>query len=647
MKIKLLLLSISLLVVLANTYSQDLIRKVPANARMVITFNNKAFLKHLNTDELNYTLTKIGFFDKILKNKSDNSIYDLGLDLNNKAYIYANGTDSIQYVGGLFPIANRKLFETIASSEAKIEIVNNLSTIYSEDRTLRMSWDDNTLYFLTGLSLGSFFDQVDVIERYDLLSAYDYNDWGGDVVDTISVDIEEWGSFNMDSTAVVVEEANEIEEYDYLIIDSILVQDEYADDYYVQYDIINIYNDSVKNVLIADWLNTEFSRLLSGSLGSYSNKRIKPLSNSTLVHLQVDSLAPIFRVLYAENSFLGNFSYYQFMMGGRIGVEYGDIPFYGMESFDAQVDVVQNSLKLSTSIGLDKEVVKQYKEIYRKGVNPKFYNFLDKDILAFMSVNVNTGAYLKNLPSMISRNYRTMLPYYSDFIDLSASIFDVLLDEKAIGKVYKGDNLLVLNGVTKAEVEYTDYQYDDDYNYTEVVKTKMETIPQFMWMFSSDDTRIFDRMIKIGLNRAYLEEINIGLYRVTEVNNSGIQIYLQIKDGVIFVSDDLGKMQQIATNAVKSKGAPHYVSIVKNNTVALVINTKRIPFLLAELDVPLSGSLKGFVEEINQYGDFSIVSPGIIGNSFKSETKIEFPKSKANALQYLFDAMSHKYNVVD
>src|SRR5690606_13032401 len=106
-------------------------------------------------------------------------------------------------------------------------------------------------------------------------------------------------------------------------------------------------------------------------------------------------------------------------------------------------------------------------EIYNKKLNPKFYPFLDKNALGFLSFNLSTEAYIKNLPKIMERYYGSFMPRYSKAISLGATLFDVLLDEKAIAKVFKGDNLFVLNGVTKVEVNYTDYEYDEDYNYTE------------------------------------------------------------------------------------------------------------------------------------------------------------------------------------
>lgn len=69
-----------------------------------------------------------------------------------------------------------------------------------------------------------------------------------------------------------------------------------------------------------------------------------------------------------------------------------------------------------------------YKEIYNKKLNPKFYPFLDKDVLGFFSFNVNTEAYLKNLPKIMESYYGSFMPRYSNMISLGAMLFDIALD---------------------------------------------------------------------------------------------------------------------------------------------------------------------------------------------------------------------------
>src|SRR3546814_11926467 len=87
--------------------------------------------------------------------------------------------------------------------------------------------------------------------------------------------------------------------------------------------------------------------------------------------------------------------------------------------------------------------------------------------------------------------YGNLFEQYEADIALGADLVSLLLDEAAIANVAKGDALFVLNGIAEREVPYISYEYDDDYNYMEVEKIKMETIPDFLLMFSSDDVQIY------------------------------------------------------------------------------------------------------------------------------------------------------------
>lgn len=633
--------------------AQDLIRKVPHDATVVVTFNNKAVFDHLNIADVNLTLTRLGFFDKI--NGDDmlktSKIEDLGIDFKSKAYAYVRGTDSIQYIGALIPLANRSQFEAIIPKHKKVEIVNSLPTIYSTDRSMRLSWDDNTVYVLGGLAMDYYFRKEEVINRYGLIStgydAYEAEYAEEALVDSAATD---WDAYDFDSAAVdsavaaveVEEEEEELlvpvappmladaaidtlEEDEYAIVDSILEQDEYSDDYYSVYDSINRHNDSIKNVLVKQWVNAEMELVLAGHYKSFDAKRLPKLDANTIAHIHAKDVFSYYKYLYPEEA---------------ISELFGVKPKfdYGIEGMDASVVVQGNKLKFIGSATLDKDMASYYKAIYNKKLNPKFYPFLEKDALGFFSFNLNTEAYIQNIPKIMEKYYGSFMPRYSNFISLGATLFDVVLDQKAIGKVFKGDNLFVLNGVTKVDVTYTDYEYDEDYNYTEVEKTKTETIPQFLWMFSSDDTRIFEKLIQIGVQENELLDHN-GIYEVKEKNNSGITVYFLIKQGMVFIGNDKDKMEAINSNRVTSKGHAPYVAMAKKNSLSLLFNTKRIPVLLDDLDIPVERSIEETVSDLQQYGDFYMTSPGVKGNRLIGEIGVEFPNKKGNALAFLFDVL--------
>lgn len=631
--------------------AQDLIRKVPHDATIVVTMNTKAVFDKLNTADLNTTLTRLGLFDKINDGNSEltSKIEDLGIDMTSKAYAYMRGTDSIQYMGALVPLANKSQFEAIIPKHKKIEMVNSLPTIYSTDRTLRMSWDQNTLYILAASAMDYYFTKDEVMQRYGLLATYEAYDEAAMVDSTATV----WEAYDFDSVAVdsivdavAVELEEEAEEWpqppvvagidteeedldtlydEYDIVDSILEQDEYADDYYSRYDSIRNHNDSIKTDLVKQWLNTEMQSVLAGDYKSFDAKRIPKLEANTIAHIHAKDVFSYYRYLYAEE-----------VMTDLFGIK---PKFdYGIEGVDASVVVEGNKLKLVGSATLDKEMTSYYKAIYNKKLNPKFYSFLDKDALGFFSFNMNTEAYLKNLPKIIEKYYESFMPRYSNFLNLGATFFDVLLDEKAVGKVFKGDNLFVLNGVTKVDVTYTDYEYDEDYNYTEIEKTKTETIPQFLWMFSSDDTRLFEKLLQIGEQEEELINHD-GVYEVKEKSNSGINLYFLIKQGAVFIGNDRTKMESINVNGIVGKGHAPYVAMAKKNNFSLLFNTKRIPVLLNDLDIPVERSITDLVNDLEKYGDFYMTSSGVKGNKIVGEMAVDFPKEKGNALAFLFDVL--------
>jgi hypothetical protein len=85
---------------------------------------------------------------------------------------------------------------------------------------------------------------------------------------------------------------------------------------------------------------------------------------------------------------------------------------------------------------------------------------------------------------------------YQKEMELVMETMKIVLDEKAITKIAPGNGIFVLNELKSKTVEYTDYEYDDDYNEKEVKKTKEIAVPNFTFAFATENegywNRIFD-----------------------------------------------------------------------------------------------------------------------------------------------------------
>ena len=66
--------------------------------------------------------------------------------------------------------------------------------------------------------------------------------------------------------------------------------------------------------------------------------------------------------------------------------------------------------------------------------------------------------------------------------------------------------LFVLNDMREKEVSYTSYEYDENYNRTEVTKTKKDFSPEFTITIGSKNTELLEKMADIGIKYKLLKK---------------------------------------------------------------------------------------------------------------------------------------------
>ncbi|MFZ4263672.1 hypothetical protein ACFRAE_16650 [Sphingobacterium sp. HJSM2_6] len=634
-----------------NLSAQDLSHKIPNDAQILITLNGEAFYKQVNSEDFNKFLKKTSLFDALLQKDltiQNDELESMGIDIHAKAYIHGLITDSVQFYGALLPIKDKSQFEGFLPESKKIVQVNGLNTIYSADGKTRISWDNETLYVLSGVPMITYFNKPEVQSKYGLLAQT--NDYSDTIMDTDEVILEdldssEWDldSIEVDSFAVELDEIDtayaeeydvipeaDITDEDYTYVDSVLEQEEYEDDYYLQYRQVENHNDSIKNILINAWMNERMNQIIAGSLVKRSSKDFKKLKDNEILSLSIKDLN-------AFNTFYDQ-SIYSFQ-GFKPKLN------YGYDEILMSVLVDGNRLSMKTHAKMEKGLAKKYREIYKNKANPKFNQYLSEDILGFFSLNINTENYIKHLPAIVKYIYGyDEKEQIGNMIDLGSTLFDVLLDEKAIAKVFKGDNLFVLNGIVNKEVSYTDYEYDDDFNATEIQKTRIEKIPQFLFMFSSEDTRIFEKVIQLGINHGEVTNDG-GIYEVKN-DNAAISPFILMHDGIVFLGNDKAQLQAIQSNKVLNRAHKPFVDFAKKSQFSLLFNTKKLPSTLQELGVPIQKSLESSVSDLEKYGNFTMKSYVGKGDLFNFDMEMEFPNDKSNALMFIIDSIDTLMNNV-
>lgn len=656
MKSKFLLTGLICLSFAAKVKSQDLIKQIPADAEIIAAINARDIVQKANAQKLNELLQKAGFFEKA-GISANNDINNLGVDLSQTAYFYTRKTDSISFMEFILPLRNKEQFEKLLHTIGEPKVLANGYTSIGMKAGNILVYNDKVARFVSATMNSTFLDNDSIASRYGIKrveyvapqSDIDYIETDSVAADSVTVSWEEDEklipvpmspppppkAIEPDSVeAGIIELPPSAADVAAVVAEAEEMHDPgYYDSLYTAYENQNRKNDSIRNDLRDQWLMTETNRLLAGRYdilpASEQDKIVKKLGLARLYIPHVEEL------------------YHSFM-------PYKSIPYYymgiHMDKFrtgyqDGMLDLVQegNMIKMKASVGLDKELAEMSKKMYARKPNAKFSKYLTDKTLGFFNVNINSEAYLRDMPSYMAKYYSSLLGPQQDILEWGLMALEIALDEKAIAQVMPGDHLVVVNGLRKFKKDYIDYTYDDDYNATEVKKTKEETLPVFIWMFTSKDQRLIKKGMDLAVSKQF-GKVQDGIYSFSSKKAMDFPMYVLLKEDLVMVSNDSLSLNDIRLNKTLGVANKEFAKLMKQNKMSAVFDVKKLPVMLKEMDVNAGRQFEGTIEKLKQYGSTSITSKGIVGNRAVAEMSTSLPQTKDGALSYMIDQIIAELN---
>ncbi|CAH0153393.1 MULTISPECIES: hypothetical protein [unclassified Pedobacter] len=671
---KKILIAIALFLSFNLAKAQDLVKKIPANAFTVATIKGDNVFKLMFVKDFNESFVGKKLLTETSKSldKSFTSIEDFGINLEKNMYYFNQLSDSITYNCFLIPIKDAKKFENlIDSKEKKFTQQGDIRTMVLPDSTSIIKWNNNMLYFVTGSIKGSFFADSVKSARYGIKdirfqsddaivadsaavavdSAYATTD--EPMVEAVDAPVVEKVKVRKKSTAKkntkktvgtkktgkkktakkskkVARIDSDFEEAREFAVDTASAMTPVhgiVDEQYDTYQQERLEQDAKKKRLAFTWMIAQADQIFTGSYESIENNKsyTASLDNKAIAELWVSSLQDVY------NSISPEFGAY-----GKAGLMKG----YG--SLNAKLFMDDKSFRISTGLELAQEQADAYKKIMNRKLNKNFLKYVNSEkALGFMSYSIDTKAYLEEFPKLMKQTYGSLLGGKMDEeIDLGTELFSLLLDEEAVSKVIKGDALFVINGLNTKDVTYTTYEYDDDYKQKEIVKTKKETLPDFLFMFSSEDHRLINKLIKYGVNKNYVSVEN-NIYKVLE-KKSPIDIYFMIKDGIVFFGNSLTEMQGISNNQYNSnKLSKLHKQLLSKNNFSFLFNAKNLVGKVPDSEIGGEETAKKFNSTLEKMGNVYMKSNPIKGRLVSADISAEIPNGHENALKYLFSLIEN------
>ncbi len=308
----------------------------------------------------------------------------------------------------------------------------------------------------------------------------------------------------------------------------------------------------------------------------------------------------------------------------------------GVKSLTANLFLKKNVAEMEVLAEMSDEMAGYTKQMSQQKFNKDFFRYFDGDkVMGYWGVAVNVENTIDGYPKMVSSILQKIMPEQKEEAALGAEFVSILLDAEEIGELINGDLMLVVSDVVEKEVKYMSYEYDDDFNATKVEKTKLESMPEFLMMMSTDKLGFFRKLMKVGTKYRTISQLGNSFYKLeTKEFNLPMELYIVLKDDILFLASSEYQARDIA-NGKKMKMSRKHKRKAKNKNGIFYVNNDAI--LNAIPFDSLASREKVYLDYFHSnFKDMEISSYKIKNNVVKTKLSVRTTGAGKNALESFF-----------
>lgn len=551
--------------------AQDMRRYIPNDIQLIAEIDGREVHKYIKDPALQTHFLTKPFIEEFVNNFTDDAeefrLETLGINSDAKAYYYYKYTDSIAYTVQMYALKDVHTFtEKMKTLETTVmrDAGNFKCVKFGEYMYV---WNTNLLYIIKGdLHTYYYYSKSDNSFGLKNVNFYDFYDHTEDDEATVAVDIAEEAMVAdaaepvamPDTTYVVTEVMEEADEeeleedaatVEYMVPppmaaykwDSNSTSPEYQtamtsydSAYALQQDI----RDSVTDLLTLEYI-MELSKANSSILEDKNFRRTS--GDNRYANVYVKNIQQLLKRDYTYG-YINAFS----TLSGFSPYEY----------YNMNLEVVQGKVALHYEVGMNRQQARQYRQVEKRRLNKKLLKYVNMDKhIAGVSYAFNTENYMHYSYDMVKQlvSDKTLL---GESQKVLVDVLELLLDEKAIGKAYKGDGIFLLTGVNPYKYTYTSYDYEEDeegdFSYKEIKKEKEENLPDFLFMYSTENSGIHRKLLEYTLKTEAVSKKN-GIYTFGMKGSNPYSLHMLVKNGIVFLGTSISEMEAIAFDQYQGK----------------------------------------------------------------------------------------------
>lgn len=555
---------LSLVALFATTLNaQDLTSKVSKQAFVVFKVNGEVLSEKIAISELEKSLMYQELADELIRGgEAKSRIDDYGVDYT-KEMIFASefGENDVNFSYFSYFIKDNAKFEAALEtlSHYKSKESKDGFNIIHYDYNVKLYWKDNYALLMWGDYIGSEFDPWYSDYNYE----YEITEETTEVVEAPAEEVEE----------VPIEEMTQEEWVEYMKKEEERIAKEEAEKQRIREEKrkkreekIAKKKEKVQNEM---WARTNqfFSNELASSKDNFQGN--------------FDDKAD------ASLWYANYFSIMDWMfMGGYYGYRrhYGMYPMRGLMSmtnfFQGMVttDLYLGEEDITTRSEMEffGEMQEHYANIMSSKIDKKFVKYLSNDDIGYMSMSSDMEEALKAYPYIVEGMFSTYDTTFTEEYTLLADIVTMMVDEESIAEAITGDAVMIFHNLSMREVTYYTYDYDEEYNYKRVPRTKMELVPDMTLIVGSERTDLIERGIKLGVKHDGIVPVKGG-YKVPDASREfPFEVYLGYSDDMFITTTSQNKLEEFMMGGSGNKLDKSKVKSITKNSGSFYLNMPQL-----------------------------------------------------------------------
>lgn len=290
------------------------------------------------------------------------------------------------------------------------------------------------------------------------------------------------------------------------------------------------------------------------------------------------------------------------------------------------------------------EMQKNISAIYKGKKNRKLLGLINEKSIGYYAVNVNGGKVFDAIYSLIQDSGEAK---YKKELELIMETMKIVLDEEAITKIAPGNGIFVLNELKSKKVDYTDYEYDDDYNEKEVKKTKDVAVPNFTFAFATENEGYWNRIFNVLTTNKKLAKnfSKVGnFYTFKDDKKEGYldQLFFTVKDGVVYLTSSTDNITTAHSQSEVSR------KWAKDSSRYPLSGRLDLQKLLIGLDKEFkSPSERKTLDLFRKNVGELYYKTEVKEESIQTEMDYNIKNSSENSLMYFFDLFNEIFKIKD